>query len=93
MKILAVCGFGVGSSMVLKMSIDKVVKELGLKATVENTDLSTAKATPADVYFTSQELLSELKSSVKAPVYPIKKYMDVAEIRLQMEKYLNEREG
>ncbi|MBO0413516.1 PTS sugar transporter subunit IIB [Enterococcus hulanensis] len=93
MKILAVCGFGVGSSMVLKMSIDKVVKELGLKATVENTDLSTAKATPADVYFTSQELLSELKSSVKAPVYPIKKYMDVAEIRSQMEKYLNEREG
>jgi len=93
MKILAVCGFGVGSSMVLKMSIDKVVKELGLKATVENTDLSTAKATPADVYFTSQELLSELKASVKAPVYPIKKYMDVAEIRSQMEKYLNEREG
>ncbi|EOH75862.1 MULTISPECIES: PTS sugar transporter subunit IIB [Enterococcus] len=93
MKILAVCGFGVGSSMVLKMSIDKVVKELGLKATVENTDLSTAKATPADVYFTSNELLTELKSSVKSPVYPIKKYMDVAEVRAQMEKYLNEREG
>ncbi|EGP5554352.1 TPA: PTS sugar transporter subunit IIB, partial [Enterococcus faecium] len=52
MKILAVCGFGVGSSMVLKMSLDKVIKELGLKATVENTDLSTAKATMADVYFT-----------------------------------------
>ncbi|MBO0453287.1 MULTISPECIES: PTS sugar transporter subunit IIB [Enterococcus] len=93
MKILAVCGFGVGSSMVLKMSIDKVVKEMGLKATVENTDLSTAKATPADVYFTSNELLSELKSSVKSPVYPIKKYMDVAEVRSQMENYLSEREG
>lgn len=70
MKILAVCGFGVGSSMVLKMSLDKVIKELGLKATVENTDLSTAKATMADVYFTSHELLPELKASVKAPVYP-----------------------
>ncbi|MGK0603703.1 hypothetical protein IGI66_002800 [Enterococcus sp. AZ048] len=93
MKILAVCGFGVGSSMVLKMTIDKVVKELELKATVENTDLSTAKATPADVYFTSNELLNELKSSVKTPVYPIKKYMDVTEVRAQMEKFLNEREG
>ena len=93
MKILAVCGFGVGSSMVLKMSIDKVVRELGLKATVENTDLSTAKATPADVYFTSNELLPELKGAVKSPVYPIKKYMDVVEIREQMEKYLHEREG
>ncbi|MGX7132067.1 PTS sugar transporter subunit IIB [Enterococcus songbeiensis] len=91
MKILAVCGFGVGSSMVLKMTLDKVVKELGLKATVENTDLSSAKATPADVYFTSNELLADLKKSVKAPVYPVKKYMDIAEVRKQMEKYLEER--
>ncbi|MGX7196774.1 PTS sugar transporter subunit IIB [Enterococcus olivae] len=90
MKILAVCGFGVGSSMVLKMSIDKVVKELGLNASVENTDLSTAKATPADVYFTSHELLPELKASVKTPVYPVKKYMDVNEVKEQLEKFLNE---
>lgn len=88
MKILAVCGFGVGSSMVLKMSIVKVVKDLGLKAEVENTDLSTAKATKADVYFTSNELLKELESSVNAPVYPIKKYMDKEEVRGQMEKFL-----
>lgn len=93
MKILAVCGFGVGSSMVLKMTIDKVIKELGLKTTAENTDLSTAKATPADVYFTSHELLNDLQASVKAPVYPIKKYMDVAEVKMQMEKFLAEREG
>ena len=84
MKILAVCGFGVGSSMVLKMSIAKVVKDLGLKAEVENTDLSTAKATKADVYFTSNELLKELESSVNA----IKKYMDKEEVRGQMEKFL-----
>ena len=88
MKILAVRGFGVGSSMVLKMSLDKVIKELGLKATVENTDLSTAKATMADVYFTSHELLPELKAPVKAPVYPIKKYMDTSEIKAQLEQYL-----
>lgn len=91
MKILAVCGFGVGSSMVLKMSIDKVVKEMGIKATVENTDLSTAKATPADVYFTSNELLPDLKASVKAPVYAVKKYMDKNEVKAQMEKFLAER--
>lgn len=91
MKILAVCGFGVGSSMVLKMSIDKVVKELGLKATVENTDLSTAKATQADVYFTSNELLPELKASVTSPVYPIKKYMDTEEVKQQLETFLAEK--
>ncbi|MEG0255555.1 MAG: PTS sugar transporter subunit IIB [Vagococcus sp.] len=91
MKILAVCGFGVGSSMVLKMTIDKVAKEMGIDAVVENTDISTAKATVADVYFTSQELAGELTASVTNPVYPIKKYMDKEEIKAQMEKFLVER--
>lgn len=91
MKILAVCGFGVGSSMVLKMTIDKVAKEMGIQASVENTDLSTAKATQADVYFTSQELLNDLSSSVKNPVYPVKKYMDKEEVKIQLEKFLEER--
>ncbi|MGF2143500.1 PTS system ascorbate-specific IIB component [Vagococcus fluvialis] len=91
MKILAVCGFGVGSSMVLKMTIDKVAKEMGIQANVENTDLSTAKATQADVYFTSQELLNDLSSSVKNPVYPVKKYMDKEEVKMQLEKFLEER--
>ncbi len=91
MKILAVCGFGVGSSMVLKMTLDKVLKELDIKATVENTDLSTAKASAADAYFTSSELTSELQNSVKGPVFPVKKYMDKNEVRSQMEKFLSER--
>lgn len=91
MKILAVCGFGVGSSMVLKMTIDKVAKEMGIDAVIENTDISTAKASVADVYFTSQELAGELKASVTNPVYPIKKYMDKEEIKAQMEKFLIER--
>ncbi len=88
MKILAVCGFGVGSSLVLRMSVEKVVKELGIDAEVENTDLSTAKATSADVYFTSFELQQELEKTIKAPIYPIKKYMDVNEVREQFKRYL-----
>lgn len=88
MKILAVCGFGVGSSMVLRMTIEKVVKELGIQATVENTDLSTAKATPADVYFTSYELLPELEKSVHSPIYTIKKYMDKKEVMDKLNHFI-----
>ena len=84
MKILAVCGFGVGSSLVLRMTIEKVVRELGI-----NTDLSTAKATPADVYFTSFELQQELEKTIKAPIYPIKKYMDANEVKEQLNRYLS----
>lgn len=44
MKILAVCGFGVGSSMVLKMTLSKVAQEMGLDADIQNTDIETAKS-------------------------------------------------
>lgn len=88
MKILAVCGFGVGSSMVLKMTLDKVVNELNINAIVENTDISSAKSMDADVYFTSQELMPELKAAVKNPVYPIKKYMDKEEVMYQFKNFL-----
>lgn len=88
MKVLAVCGFGVGSSMVLKMTLDKVVKELGIEATVENTDIATAKATDADVYFTSAELEPDLEESTDKPVYAVKRYMDKAEVGARMKEYL-----
>lgn len=93
MKFLAVCGFGVGSSMVLKMTLDKVVKEMNIDVSVENTDIATAKATEADAYFTSQELLKDLKASVKNPVYPVKKYMDKEEVSKQVRAYLDSQEA
>lgn len=90
MKILAVCGFGVGSSMVLKMTAERVCREIGLDAEVENTDLSSAKGTYADLILTSYELAEEIKNSTKTKIYPIKKYMDKEEVRVAIEKYVNE---
>lgn len=88
MKILAVCGFGVGSSMVLKMTIEKVLKNEGIEAEVENTDISTAQGVNCDVIFTSFELAENLESNVKVPVIPIKRYMDVEEVKKGLEKFL-----
>lgn len=91
MKILAVCGFGVGSSMILKMSIEKVLSNLGVDAKVDNTDINTARGTDCDVIFTSAELLEELKGTCNVPVYPVKKYMDLVEVKEVVEQFLNDR--
>ncbi len=91
MKALAVCGFGVGSSMILKMSLEKAFRELGISAEVENTDINDARGAGADVIFTSFELAEELRSSVNVPVYSVKRYMDVAEVKAAVEKYISER--
>ena len=91
MKILAVCGFGVGSSMVLKMSIERVLRDLGIDAVVDNTDINTARGTDCDVIFTSAELHEELKGTCNVPVYKVKKYMDLVEVKEVVEQFLNDR--
>ncbi|MFT8704279.1 PTS sugar transporter subunit IIB [Bifidobacterium aquikefiricola] len=93
MKFLAVCGFGVGSSMVLKMTLDKVIKELGIAAETENTDISSAKSEDADAYFTSAELQPDLESSTTKPVIAIKRYMDASEVKQALVTLLNAQEG
>ena len=88
MKILAVCSFGVGSSLVLKMSIEKICKKLDVDAQVDNTDINNARSESCDVIFTSAELYEELKGSLTVPVYPVKKYMDLIELEEVIQQYL-----
>lgn len=92
MKLLAVCGFGVGSSMILKMSIEKVCKELGIDAEVNNDDINGARGAKCDAIFTSFELQKEIASTVRVPVYPVKKYMDISEVGEAVAKMLDERQ-
>lgn len=80
MKILAVCGMGLGSSMVLKLTLGKVLTELGLKADIEVTDISSAKSMQADLIVTSAELAERLSGS-HIPIIAIKNYVDRNEMR------------
>ncbi len=80
LKIMAVCGFGVGSSMILKMKIDDVLKSNGLKAEVFTADVGTAPSTQCDIIFTSKEIFSQLKAKVSVPVIQINNFMNKTEI-------------
>ncbi|GCE49650.1 PTS system ascorbate-specific IIB component [Thermosporothrix hazakensis] len=79
MKILAVCGMGFGSSMVLKMSIESVLKSAGIKADVRTADIGIAKSETADVIVTSSEF-SKLLQNKNIPVVVVKNYVDKKEI-------------
>ena len=91
MKVLAVCGFGCGSSMILKMSIDKAVYELGVSCETDIADVSSANGTPCDAIFTSAELKDTLSSGSKVPVYAVKKYLDLAEVKSVVEQFFKDK--
>lgn len=56
MKIMAVCGSGLGSSFMVEMNIKKVLKKLGIEAEVEHADLSSAVPGVADVFVMAKDL-------------------------------------
>ncbi|GAB76939.1 PTS system, ascorbate-specific IIB component [Austwickia chelonae] len=85
MKIIAVCGMGIGTSILLKMNTEKALEALGIEGEVEAADIGTAKgaAAMADLVLTSAELAGELED-LSTPVRIVTNFMDVDEISEQI---------
>ena len=81
MKIVAVCGMGVGSALLLRMLVEKALKNLNLEADLEIADISTARGagSDADIIVTSTELAERL-GDVQSRIVTIKNYIDVNEM-------------
>ena len=81
MKILAVCGMGLGSGLILRMQAEKALKELGIQADLEVADIGTARAlaSTADLILTSEELAQQLVG-VKPRIVTIKNFIDLREM-------------
>lgn len=88
MQILAVCGLGQGSSLLLKMTIEDALKELGVKAQVDFVDVSAAKGMRADVIVTSPQLAPLLEGHPTARVVTVRNYFDKHEVRAALEPVL-----
>lgn len=56
MKIMAVCGSGLGSSFMVEMNIKKVLKKIGVEAEVEHSDLASALPGAADVFVMGKDI-------------------------------------
>ncbi|SFL44501.1 PTS system, ascorbate-specific IIB component [Gracilibacillus orientalis] len=87
MKILAVCGMGFGSSMMLKMTVEQVLKELNQVADVETADFSTAASLPADLIVTNEEFAKQLDDGSK-PVIAIENIADSQEVKEKLIVYV-----
>jgi PTS system ascorbate-specific IIB component len=91
MKIVAVCGMGIGTSILLKMNAEKALTNLGIDGDVEVADIGTARgaATTADLVLTSAELAEELEG-VSAPVEVVNDFTNVDHIASRISKHTPE---
>jgi ascorbate PTS system EIIB component len=89
LKVLTVCGVGMGSSLILRMSAEDAFKQLGVRAKVEATDVSSAKSMPADIILGQTMHTDEFAG--KAPVVvAVSNFMDVAGIKEKLAEALRE---
>jgi PTS system ascorbate-specific IIB component len=81
MRIVTVCGMGIGTSILLKMNTEKALRALGVDGEVEVADIGTARgvARTADLVLTSADLAEEL-TGIPTKVIVINNFTSVDEI-------------
>ena len=80
MKFLAICGSGLGSSFMVQMNIEKVLKELGVKdVEVEHADVGSAVKGAADVFIFAKDIAEGLR--IDAPTVVLESIIDMNELR------------
>ncbi|CAH0535741.1 Ascorbate-specific PTS system EIIB component [Vibrio stylophorae] len=62
MKIMVVCGHGLGTSLMMEMSIKSIIKDLAVDASVDHIDLGSAKGTDCDIFIGTNDITDQLKS-------------------------------
>ncbi|MBM7095719.1 PTS sugar transporter subunit IIB [Bacillus sp. H-16] len=89
MKLLVVCGNGLGSSFMVEMNVKKVLTELGIDAEVSHTDLATSKTELADYYIGSRDIIMNLDDGNRK-IIPLTNLMDQQELKEALQKHLQE---
>ncbi|CAN5392070.1 hypothetical protein BH09ACT4_BH09ACT4_18710 [soil metagenome] len=89
MKIVAICGAGIGTSGILKVNAERVLHRLGIEATVVATDLASlaSEADDAQVILTGPEFLEAIGTTY-ADVIVVENYFDTEELTEKLQRAL-----
>lgn len=90
MRIVTVCGCGLGSSLLAKGMIEKIAREVGVQTSIEAADVGTAKGYEADLIAVQAHLAERLGEIPGIPVVAVKSFVDQDELRSLLGPYLKE---
>ena len=79
LRIMAVCGFGLGSSLVLRITVDEVLQKHDIKAETFSSDADTAVGQSYDLVVASREM-KHLFKDVDVPVIIIDNFLSREEV-------------
>ena len=86
MRIVCVCGFGMGSSLILKISVEKAMSELGISCDIEHWAAGTMQGMNYDIVVASEDLKDELEG--RNNVVFVKNVVKVDGVKEALKNYL-----
>jgi ascorbate PTS system EIIB component len=88
-KIVTICGAGIGSSAILKVNAERVLSRLGIQADVVAADLASLPTVAADaqVILTSPEFVEAIGKTF-ADVVVVENYFDTTELTEKLQRAL-----
>jgi PTS system ascorbate-specific IIB component len=89
MKIVTICGAGIGSSGVLKVNAERALRALELEATVVAADVNSVRTVAADaqIILTTEEFVEAI-GKTNADVIVIVNLFDTSELKRKLEDAL-----
>lgn len=90
-KVLVACRTGMGSSMMLKIKVEQVIRENGLNMVVEHDEITSANSFTGDLLITMDDLSKEYTNR-DYDVIGIVNLMDKEEIYSKINEFLLKKE-
>ena len=87
LRVLTVCGMGLGTSLMLLMKIEAIGKKYGVKIEGEAVDIGSYKGIPCDIVVAASEIAKQLDCG-RIPVVLIDDIIDKANIEAKLAPYL-----
>lgn len=85
LKVITVCGLGVGSSLILKMTVDQAATQLGVNCNIEHWDMGTVKGRECDLIVTTNGFRKNFADQEN--VVFVENIVDVKEVKEALETY------
>jgi PTS system ascorbate-specific IIB component len=90
MRIVTVCGCGLGSSLLAKGTIEKIAREFGVQTIIDAADAGTAKGYEADLIAVQSHLQERLGEIPGVPIVSVKSFVDPDELRTLLGPHFKE---
>ena len=90
MRIVTVCGCGLGSSLLAKGMIEKIARDHDVQTIIEAADVGTAKGYEADLIAVQMHLMERLGEIPGIPIVGVKSFVDPDELRTLLGPHFTE---